>query len=123
MPPPLPARSRPATTSMAQAPEAATIVFVWFRVALHQRDQVEHALRALSAGIEANGAAAPEVAVRDEPGAPWQTWLEQHRLPPGNDVGAYLADLAKQATHLGLDRLAQGGRRVETFVLLPKPRT
>lgn len=88
------------------------IVFVYFRAQPAARAQVEAALHAL---VDELGGATVELALRDEPGVVWHTWLEHHRLAAPGDVEAYLARLADAARRLGLDGLADGGRHVEVF--------
>lgn len=98
----------------AGAPDAV-IVFVYFRAAPAARAAVTSALRALVGELGGDAPASIELALRDEPGAAWHTWLEHHRLAADADVPAYLARLADAARRLSLEALADGGRHVEVF--------
>lgn len=91
------------------------VVFVYFRASPAARTAVEQALRALQADLTQRTGDRVELALRDEPQAPWHTWLEHHRLAEGTDPAAYLARLAQAARQHGLDALADGGRHVEVF--------
>ncbi|HEY0878688.1 MAG TPA: DUF4936 family protein [Zeimonas sp.] len=94
---------------------SALVVLVWFRAEPARNEECLRALHALAGRMEIRFGLRGRFGWRDEPEKKRRTWLESWEPLDDTQEEAFVDALADEATALGFDALATGGRFVEVF--------